>query len=105
MTMFTVRLFDNVYDSVHKISAAVPVGALIVAGVLRDPPTRTTVEEKPAVTFRVPSGATTTETRNFIFVRDGQEVGNADQYQFIGSYFPEVLSEHARHLFEVKTIQ
>jgi len=101
MTMLTVRLFDNVDEPIHKVSAQVPVDAMIVNAVLRDPPTPSTVEEKPAVTFRVPTGATALETRNFIFVKDGQEVGNADEYHLIGSYFANIWSEHARHLFEV----
>jgi hypothetical protein len=102
MTMLTVRLYDNTYDAVHKVSAQVPVGAEIVAGnLLTDPPTSTTTAGKPGVTFRVPTGATESETRNFIFVKDGEPVGDADHYHLIGSYFSDLYVEHARHLFEV----
>ena len=101
MTMFTVRLYDNTYDAVHKVSAEVPAGAEIVLAILRDPPTSTQSAAKPGVIFRVPKGSTGTITRNFIFVKDGEEVGDADRYRYIGSYFPDLYVEHARHLFEV----
>jgi len=104
MTMLTIRLFDIASDAVHKVSAQVPVGAIIEQrNLLTDPPTSTSTAGKAGVTFRVPDANAPLETRNFIFVNDGHEVGNADENHLIGSYFPELWVEHARHLFEVLT--
>ena len=51
--------------------------------------------------FEVPEGSTGTEARTFRIVRDGVVVGGPDQNKRIGSYFADLNTDNAWHVFEV----
>ena len=103
MKMLTVRLFNNDWDAVQTKTVQVPVGWQIVVGtVLADPPASTRAALNPAVIFEVPDSETQTEPVTFKIVRDGVVIGDQDHNQRIGSYFADLYSEHAWHVFLVR---